>query len=199
MALGVRAVQADRSAPGTEESSSQPTFHAFLGCSLDGFIAGPNGELDWLFEFDEQLGDTGYDNFFASIDALAMGRATYETMRDSDPNFYRGTPIHVLSGAMLAGPQPALGRSSVTVHADITNLRAALAAAGVRRTYVDGGRTVQGFIAEGLLADIIITRLPILIGEGVPLFGALPARMYPTLESTRLLDAGAVQATYRFA
>ena len=50
------------------------TFHAFLGCSLDGFIAGPHGELDWLTVFDP----AGYDDFFSSIDALAMGRATYE-------------------------------------------------------------------------------------------------------------------------
>ena len=72
------------------------TFHAFLGCSLDGYIAGPGGDLAWLFDYDERLGDTGYNDFFASVDALAMGRATHETMLHSDPEFYTGTPVHVL-------------------------------------------------------------------------------------------------------
>lgn len=186
---------------GSTETTTGPgatTFHAFLGCSLDGFIAGPQGELDWLLAFDERLGDAGYEDFFASVDVLAMGRASYETMRDSDPEFYRGKPIHVLSTSMPAGPQPAMGRSSVTVHPDIAGLREALTAAGVRRAYVDGGRTVQAFIAEGLLADLIITRVPVLIGDGIPLFGAVPAPVYPTLVDSRQINAGAVQSTYRF-
>ncbi|MCU1534230.1 MAG: uncharacterized protein JWR53_711, partial [Glaciihabitans sp.] len=69
------------------------TFHAFLGCSLDGFIAGPNGELDWLTVFES----TGFEEFFSSIDALAMGRATYDVMQELAPDFYRRKPIHVLS------------------------------------------------------------------------------------------------------
>lgn len=182
----------------TTGANATTTFHAFLGCSLDGFIAGPHGELDWLLEFDERLGETGYDDFFASVDVLAMGRATFETMRDSDPEFYRGKPIHVLSATLPAGTQPAMGRSSVTVYPDIPALREALAAAGVRRAYVDGGRTVQAFIAEGLLTDIIITRVPVLIGDGIPLFGSVPAPVYPTLVDTRQINAGAVQSTYRF-
>ncbi|MBW9092577.1 dihydrofolate reductase family protein [Microbacterium jejuense] len=182
----------------TTTGAGATTFHAFLGCSLDGFIAGPHGELDWLLAFDERLGDAGYEDFFASIDVLAMGRASYDTMRNSDPEFYRGKPIHVLSTTMPAGPQPAMGRSSVTVHPDIASLREALATAGVRRAYVDGGRTVQAFIAEGLLADIIITRVPVLIGDGIPLFGAVPAAVYPTLVDSRQINAGAVQSTYRF-
>ena len=182
----------------TTTGAGATTFHAFLGCSLDGFIAGPHGELDWLLAFDERLGDAGYEDFFGSVDVLAMGRASYETMRDSDPEFYRGKPIHVLSTTMPPGPQPAMGRSSVTVHPDIAGLREALATAGVRRAYVDGGRTVQAFIAEGLLADIIITRVPVLIGDGIPLFGGVPAPVYPTLVDSRQINAGAVQSTYRF-
>jgi dihydrofolate reductase len=174
------------------------TFHAFLGCSLDGFIAGPNGELQWLTDFDERLGDTGYDEFFGSVDALITGRTTYETMRGFDPGFYKGTPIHVLSTTMPAGAREPMGRSRVTVHPDIPSLRAVLADAGVRRAYADGGRTVQSFLAAGLLTDIVITRVPVLIGEGIPLFGPSPSPLYATLEDTRQLGAGAVQSRYRF-
>src|SRR6185437_8714445 len=96
-------------------TETHTTFHAFLGCSLDGYIAGPNGELDWLTVSD----NTGYDEFFASIDALAMGRTTYEVMRDSAPDYYRGMPIHVLSTTLTPGPHRQMGRSPVTVHADL--------------------------------------------------------------------------------
>lgn len=188
-----------------ERTTSRPqgdgqatSFHAFLGCSLDGFIAGPGGELEWLFEFDERLGDTGYNDFFTSVDTLVMGRATYDTMRDSDPEFYKDTPIHVLSQTLTPGPQTPMGRSKVTVHSDIAALRDALTSDGVTRAYVDGGRTVQAFLAAGLLSDLIITRLPILLGNGIPLFGSLPSPVHAELEQTRQLNAGAVQSTYRF-
>jgi dihydrofolate reductase len=174
------------------------TFHAFLGCSLDGFIAAPGGDLQWLSDFDESLGDTEFDEFFDSIDALVMGRTTYETMRGFDPQVYKGVPIHVLSTTMAAGPRPGLGASAVTVHADIPSVRAELDEAGVRRAYADGGRTVQAFLKAGLLTDIVITRVPVLIGDGIPLFGSLPSPVHATLVGTRRLDAGAVQSTYRF-
>ena len=174
------------------------TFHAFLGCSLDGFIAGPAGELSWLTDFDEVLGDTGFDAFFASIEALAMGRVTYEAMLQFDPAFYRGVPIHVLSRTLDEGAHPNLGRSTVTVHPDLPALVDALTAAHVTRAYADGGRTVQALLAAGLLADLVLTRVPVLLGEGVPLFGRLPAPMPAQLESVRQLPAGAVQSTYRF-
>ncbi|CAM3381879.1 dihydrofolate reductase family protein [Occultella aeris] len=180
-------------------SGQVTSFHAFLGCSLDGFIAGPGGELEWLFEFDERLGDTGYNDFFTSVDALVMGRATYDTMRDSDPEFYKGTPIHVLSHTLAPGARNPMGRSTVTVHADIAALRDALTSDAVTRAYVDGGRTVQAFLAAGLLSDLIITRLPILLGNGIPLFGSLPSPVHAELEQTRQLNAGAVQSTYRFS
>jgi dihydrofolate reductase len=179
-------------------SDRMTTFHAFLGCSLDGFIAGPNGELSWLTEFDARLGDTGFDEFFASVDALVMGRNTFETMQNFDPEFYNGVPIHVLSTTLPAGAHRAMGRSTVAIHRDVASARTALAEARVRRAYVDGGRTVQAFLAAGLLNDIIITRVPVLIGEGIPLFGPLSSPLHATLEDTRRLDAGAVQSKYRF-
>lgn len=175
------------------------TFHAFLGCSLDGFIAGPNGELQWLSDFDERLGDTGFDEFFASVDALVMGRNTFETIQSFDPDSYKGLPIHVLSTALAPGSHTALGRSPVTIHPDIPSARAALSASGAQRAYADGGRTVQAFLAAGLLDDIVITRVPVLIGEGIPLFGPLESPLQATLEDTRLLGAGAVQSTYSFS
>lgn len=170
------------------------TFHAFLGCSLDGYIAGPAGELDWLTVFD----NTGYDAFFASVDAMAMGRSSYDTMRDMAPDYYRGMPIHVLSATLPAGVRPNMGDSPVTVHPDIPSLRAALARAGVKRAYADGGRTVQSLLAAGLLADLTVTRVPVLIGSGIPLFGPLPDPVRAELVTSITTSQGAVQSVYRF-
>ncbi|WAE71117.1 dihydrofolate reductase family protein [Streptomonospora nanhaiensis] len=171
------------------------TFHAFLGCSLDGYIAGPDGELDWLTVFD----NTGSEEFFASVDALAMGRASYDTVRELAPDLYRGMPIHVLSTTLPAGPRPDLGSSPVTVHPDLPALRTALAEAGVKRAYADGGRTVQAFLAEGLLSDLTVTRVPVLLGKGIPLFGPDPGPLRPHLVSSFATDQGAVQSFYRFS
>ncbi|NCT90799.1 dihydrofolate reductase [Cellulomonas sp. APG4] len=170
------------------------TFHAFLGCSLDGYIAGPNGELDWLTSFD----NTGYEEFFASVEALAMGRATYEVMAESAPDYYRGTPIHVLSSTMTPGPLPDMGPSPVTAHRDIPSLVTGLEAAGVGRVYADGGRTVQSFLALGRLSDLTVTRVPVVLGDGIPLFGPVPAAIRAQLVSSTSTEQGAVQSVYRF-
>lgn len=176
-----------------------PTYHAFLGCSLDGFIAGPGDEIDWLVAYDDVLGDTGYDDFFGSVGAVVMGRRSYEVIRGSGPGFYGTTPVHVLSRTLPEGPQAPMGDSAVTVHHDVDGLQGALTQAGISRAYVDGGRTVQGFLAAGLLSDIVITRVPVLLGEGVPLFGPVPAPVTAELVESRVLGAGAVQTVYRFA
>ncbi|MFJ2521343.1 dihydrofolate reductase family protein [Cellulosimicrobium cellulans] len=170
------------------------TFHAFLGCSLDGYIAGPNGELDWLTSFD----NTGYEDFFGSVQALAMGRGTYEVMRASAPDYYRGMPIHVLSSTLDPGARPDMGRSPVEVHRDIPSLQASLEASGIERAYADGGRTVQAFLAAGRLSDLTVTRVPVLLGDGIPLFGPVPGIVQAELVSSCATDEGAVQSVYRF-
>jgi dihydrofolate reductase len=176
------------------DDGEMTTFHAFLGCSLDGYIAGPNGELDWLTVFD----NTGYDDFFGTVDALAMGRATYDVMRAFGRDYYRGMPMHVLSTTLPAGTHPDMGRSFVTVHPDIRSLRARLADAGAKRVYVDGGRTVQAFLAAGLLSDLIVTRVPVLLGAGIPLFGPLASPVRAHLIESHATNDGAVQSVYRF-
>jgi len=171
------------------------TFHGFLGCSLDGYIAGPNGELDWLTTFE----NTGYDEFFASVQALAMGRRTYEVMCGLAPDTYKGMPIHVLSSTLAPGAAADMGRSPVEIHRDIPSLRSRLEVAGVSRAYVDGGQTVQAFLAAGLLADLTVTRVPVVIGGGIPLFGPVPQIVHAQLVSSMTTDEGAVQSVYRFA
>lgn len=174
------------------------TFHAFLGCSIDGYIAGPDDELGWLEQYDASTHDSGYDDFHASVDAMVMGRRTYEVLQPVDPQFYGQTAIHVPSSSLPPGPAPSLGPTPVTVHANLDDVIRALAEAGVGRAYVDGGRIVQWFLAHGLLSDIVITTLPVVLGRGIPLFGSLSEPAPAELVETRSLGGGVLQTTYRF-
>ncbi|MGJ3508723.1 dihydrofolate reductase family protein [Enemella sp. A6] len=170
------------------------SFHAFLGCSLDGYIAGPNGELDWLTVYD----NSGFDDFFASVQAMAMGRETYDVMRELAPDYYRQMPIYVLSTTLAPGSHPDMGSSPITVHPDLQSLRAKLSQDGVERAYVDGGRTVQSFLAAGLLTELTVTRVPVILGDGIALFGPVPEPVTAELVSSHTTVDGAVQSVYRF-
>lgn len=171
------------------------SFHAFLGCSLDGYIAGPNGELDWLTVFD----NTGFEDFFQSVEVIAMGRSTYDTMRESAPDYYRGMPIHVLSTTLPTGPQADMGQSPIVVHPDVDTLQRTLRDAELGRIYVDGGKTVHAFLAAGHLSDLTITRVPVLLGDGIPLFGRLPTAQRVRLVNSTVTGQGAVQTVYEFS
>lgn len=127
-----------------------------------------------------------------------MGRRTYEVLEPLDPQFYGQTPIHVPSGSLPPGPAPSPGPTPVVVHASVDDVIQGLTEAGVERAYVDGGRTVQWFLAHGLLSDIVITTLPVVLGRGIPLFGSLVEPVPAELVETRTLGGGALQTTYRF-
>src|SRR5215216_2550304 len=142
----------------------------FIGTSVDGFIARANGDLDWLPPGGGE--PHGYDEFMAAVDALVIGRKTFETVLNFDAWPYGEKPVFVLSTRALApAPPGAVVERMSGTPADIVSL---LAARGIRHIYVDGGITIQGFLRAGLIQRLIITRVPVLIGSGVPLFGPLP-------------------------
>lgn len=163
----------------------------FIGTSLDGFIARENGDLEWLTGTDLEMGDTGYDEFFASVDAMVIGRNTYETIAAFEEWPYGGKRVLVLSRtlAQVEGPQ-------TSVHHDLDEVLAVLDAEGAKAVYVDGGKTIQEFLRRGLIGEITISRAPVLIGSGIPLFGPLDADVHLVHKRTRELGAGFVQSTY---
>ncbi|MET1052230.1 MAG: dihydrofolate reductase family protein [Mycetocola sp.] len=167
------------------------TASAFLAMSLDGFIARPDGGLDWLIGRGEALGDTGYDDFFAAVDAMVLGRGTYDIVRGFDEYPYAGKRILVLSTTLESTDWP-----DATVHASIDDAVETLAREKRRHVYVDGGTVVQQFIRAGLLDDLTVSIAPVLIGSGIPLFGGLDHDVPLTLTSTRDLGSGFVQVTY---
>ncbi len=167
------------------------TASAFLAMSLDGFIARPDGGLDWLVGRGETLGDTGYDDFFASVDSMIIGRNSYDVVSGFDEYPYGGKRVLVLSSTLASVDWP-----DATVHASLDDALATLAAENLRHVYVDGGRVVQQFIRAGLLDDLTVTLAPVLIGSGIPLFGSLDHDVPLVLTGTRELGSGFTQATY---
>ncbi|WP_405062390.1 dihydrofolate reductase family protein [Kribbella sp. NBC_01505] len=169
------------------------TFHAavFIATSLDGYIARPDGSIDWLTERGEQAGDTGYDEFMASIDTVVMGRNTFEKVLTFDFWPYEGKHVEVLSSTLGADAD-----ERVIVHRTLDALVETLADRNARRIYADGGRVIQTFLRAGLLSELTITTAPVLIGTGIPLFGPLDQDITLVHNATRTLKAGFVQSDY---
>jgi len=164
----------------------------FVGTSLDGFIARVNGDLDFLPPGGGE--PHGYDEFIASVDALVIGRKTFETVLTFDTWPYGEKPVFVLSTRALASA-PA-GAVVERMSGDPAEIVSKLDARGIRHVYVDGGITIQRFLQAGLIQRLIITRVPVLIGAGIPLFGAIPRDILLKHVGTRQYASGLVQSEY---
>ena len=164
----------------------------FIGTSVDGFIARANGALDFLPPGGGE--PHGYDEFMATVDALVIGRKTFETVLTFDAWPYPEKPVFVLSTRPLAtAPPGAVVERMSGAPADIVSH---LAGRAIRHIYVDGGITIQRFLQAGLIQRLIITRVPVLIGTGVPLFGALAHDIALKHVATRQYATGLVQSEY---
>jgi dihydrofolate reductase len=164
----------------------------FVGTSLDGFIARANGDFDFL---DEGGGEPhGYDEFMATVDALVIGRKTFETVLAFEQWPYGKKPVFVLS----TRPLPPAPPEAVVEHlsGEPAEIWSQLAARGIQHIYLDGGITIQRFLRAGLVQRLIVTRVPVLIGQGIPLFGALPHDVILRHVATRQYAGGLVQSEY---
>ena len=172
----------------------------FIATSLDGFIARENGELDWLETANATIPhgeDCGYLDFMESIDTLVMGRNTYEQVLSFGMGKwpYGGTPVVVLSSTEIELPSDEY--HNVTWSSESPkDLCARLADEGASHLYIDGGETIQRFLADGLISDITITVIPILLGSGRSLFGNLDKDIFLDHVSTKSYDFGFVQLNY---
>jgi dihydrofolate reductase len=164
----------------------------FVGVSLDGFIARPDGAFDFLSPSGDE--PHGYDDFMATVDALVIGRKTFETVLGFGSWPYGEKPVFVLSSRPLAPVPP--GAVVERLSGDPADIVSQCAARGLRHIYVDGGITIQRFLQAGLIQRLIITRVPVLIGTGIPLFGALHRDIVLTHVGTRQYASGLVQSEY---
>lgn len=167
----------------------------FVGTSLDGFIARENGSFDFLPAGGGE--PHGYDEFMASVDALVIGRTTFEAVLKLPSWPYEKKPVFVLSTRALASsPLGAVVERMSGAPAEIVSQ---LAARGIRHVYVDGGITIQRFLEAGLIQRLIITRVPVLIGSGIPLFGVTERDILLEHVATRQYASGLVQSEYEIA
>ena len=181
------------------EGQTKPECSVFVGISLDGFIARPNGALDWLMgEGGGDSAEFGYNEFIADIDAIVMGRKTFDKVLTFDKWYYGKKRVVVLTNHPidLSAPQTRGGVVEAMAGSP-EEIVSKLATFGARRLYVDGGITIQQFLRVGLIQRLIISRLPVLIGEGIPLFGSLPRDIRLRHITTRTYQGGMVQSEYR--
>ena len=174
------------------------TASVFVGTSVDGFIARPNGDLDWLPAGGGE--PHGYSEFIASVDAIVIGRKTFETVLtfgawpygDKRVVVLSSRPVDLSAAAARGGVVEQMGGPPAEIVSQI-------AARGAHHLYVDGGITIQGFLRAGLIQRLVITRVPVLIGDGIPLFGTLPRDIRLRHVVTRHYPSGLVQSEYHVA
>jgi dihydrofolate reductase len=179
---------------GIQPVMSRPSTSAFCGVSLDGFLARPDGRIDWLDPFGGE--EHGYQAFIDSVDTLVVGRKTYEfvlSMVASGMEWpYKGKRYVVMTH------RPIDGRNQERAFAgEPVALLDELAAEQARHIYVDGGVVIRSFLAAGLLDQLTVSIVPVLIGEGLPLFGGVKLESGLTLEKVSSFAKGIVQLQYR--
>ncbi len=178
------------------------TGHVFIATSVDGYIATTEHDLDWLVDPPPEPGHVGaqpvehpapdYDGFTAEVTHMVMGRGTYDKVTTFDSWAYDRFTTLVLSTTLPAG-----GDERVTVVRSIPEACSMLADQGAGKAYLDGGQVVTAFLAAGLVEELTITRAPVILGAGLPLFGALPHPVRLVHLGTSTIDGGMISTRYR--
>jgi dihydrofolate reductase len=169
----------------------------FIAASLDGFIARLDGAIDWLTAFEDPDGeDYGFGDFMKTVDTIVMGRHTYDKVIELGGWYYGATPLVVLTSrpaSLPAPPEPGIVEPMSGSPAQIVER---LETRGAQHLYVDGGQTIQAFLRDDLIQQLIITRIPVIIGTGIPLFGDVSRDVGVRHLTTRSFANGLVQSQY---
>lgn len=174
-----------------------PRNIVFIARSLDGYIAGPNGELDWLHATPNPDGiDMGFGALMEEVDAIVMGRGTFEVVCGFEGAWPYSKPIYVLSNTLKVLPEKAQGKATLLA-GELEEVLASIHNAGHHTLYVDGGQTIQSFLQEDRIDEMRITTLPILLGGGAALFGSLPQPMHWEHVHSEVFLGQLVQNCYR--
>ncbi len=173
----------------------------YIATSLDGFIARENGDLDWLDKANEWVPngeDCGFSEFMDSVDALVMGRKTFEKVLSFGIWPYGETPVYVYTKKGCSIPVELSDRVCCRSEEPVALVRA-LEQNGLRRLYIDGGQTIQSFFKADLIDDMTITTIPVLLGKGLRLFGELEKDIWLRKTDIEHYEFGFVKTTYDVA
>jgi len=174
--------------------TARVSTHVYCGTSLDGFIARPDGDIGWLVRFADDDAVAAYNEFTARVDVMVIGRGTFEKVLEFDAWPY-DKPVYLLSRTLERPPDGFEDKVSI-VRLKPADLLAHLYEAGFRSAYIDGGKVVQSFLAEDLIDELIVAKVPVLIGEGIPLFGSLASDIEFEHRETRICSNGLVRSYY---
>lgn len=166
----------------------------YIATSVDGFVAGPNDELDWLASVERPNEDYGYKAFMDTIDVLVMGRRTYEVVLGFPEWRYDGTRVRVLSNTLRASD---MRHGAELFAGSPTELVADLRAQGMKRAYIDGAAVIRSFLEAKLVNDLTLSVIPVILGRGIRLFGDALRQQDLVLEESRAFPSGLVQSRYR--
>lgn len=144
----------------------------FIATSLDGYIAKKDGSVDWLMNVPQPESDEySFNDFMSRIDALIMGRNTFQQVLTFGDWIYT-KKVFVLSNTLKKIPEH-LEEKVEIISGDIQTNLENLQNRGFKNFYIDGGKTIQSFLNLDLIDEMIITRVSVLLGEGIPLFESL--------------------------
>lgn len=167
----------------------------FIATSLDGFIADDNGGIDWLTELPSpSSGDGGYTKFIDSIDAILMGRNTFQKVLSFAIDWPYSKKTFVWSNTLKQIPSSLEGKVEIA-SGTIEQILHKIHEQGFKNLYIDGGKTIQSFLKKDLIHEIILTQVPVILGRGIPLFQSVP-KINVTHKSTETFDNGMVQVHY---
>lgn len=187
-------------------SHPAPRVRVYMACSLDGFIAGPNDDLEWLHVDRKAPGDLApdpaalrFEPFLSEIGAMLMGRTTYEVIAKMGVWPYGALPVLVATRRPLPPTsEPSSAQTVRAVSGPIETLIAeARAVAGERDVYLDGGDLIRQALNAGLVDEITATIVPVLLGAGTRLFDGLVASTNLQFLAHHTFDGGMVQLRAR--
>lgn len=167
----------------------------YIATSIDGYIARKDGSIDWLTEWpNPDKSDYGFFAFLDSIDGIIMGRSTFETVTGFDEWVYT-KPVFVLTNTLTELPGKWAHKGQI-INGQLKEIIALLNNRGMHNFYIDGGKTIQSFLAEDLIDEMVITRIPILLGGGIPLFGDDGPELKFKHTATDIYNGGLVKISY---
>ena len=168
----------------------------YIATSVDGYIATKDGGIDWLHEIPNPTGsDYGFSDFMNRIDALVMGRKTFETVLGFEEWPY--SKLVFVWSKTLTSLDPDLKGKAELISGTARSVTQELRAKGFKNLYIDGGKTIQSFLNEGQIDELIITRIPVLLGEGTPLFVPSERSCKLKAEKTDIYEGGLVKTHYK--
>ena len=177
-----------------KKSLSLPHVSIFIACSIDGFIARPDGNIDWLQDNAEEGEDCGFASFSKEIDTIIMGRGTYDVVSNFPEWPYKGKKVIVLSNSLKS-----VNAESELYTGELLTLLQDLGKDDTKRIWIDGGQVASQFLDAGLVDEMIITIISIVLGSGIPLFSQIKNEHKCKLISSKSFPNGLAQLKYKLS